>query len=177
MRRYWQEYLEAREEGERLDVDVFFGIEYYYGGGQEILTYGISLDFLICHPEFENCPVQEYTQKVHEAGGFLSWAHPFRAAPWIDRREHVRPELVDALEVYNFCNKAGQNEPAYALAKERGLGMTSGTDAHWDTFEGIGQAGMIFPRRLRTEAQLLAALRARQGKLIIGGRAVAQNEE
>ena len=172
MRRYWEEYLRARDEGEKLDFDVFFGIEYYYGGGQEILTCGIDLGLLLAHPEFENCPVWEYTARIHEAGGYLSWAHPFRAAPWIDRREHVRPELVDALEVYNYCNREGQNEPALELARARNLGMTAGTDAHWDTFEGIGQAGMIFSERIKTGAQLVEALRARRGKLLMDGRAV-----
>ena len=57
-----------------------------YGSGKEVLTYGINLDFLLAHPNIDVAPIKDYCDAVHEAGGFISQAHPFRRAPDIDPR-------------------------------------------------------------------------------------------
>ena len=49
MRCYYDAYLRAKEAAE--DFDVIFGLEHAYGGGQEVLCYGIDLDFLLQNPD------------------------------------------------------------------------------------------------------------------------------
>ena len=54
MRMYYDAYLNAKKEGDKIDFDVFFGIEHLYEKGKEVLVYGIDLDFLLAHPELEH---------------------------------------------------------------------------------------------------------------------------
>ena len=53
MRLYYAAYLDARDEAKDLDFDVIFGLEHAYGDGNEVLIYGIGLDFhedpFVCH--------------------------------------------------------------------------------------------------------------------------------
>ena len=47
MMAYYSAFLEAKEEGDKLDFDVIFAIEHAYGAGKEVLLYGIDLPFLL----------------------------------------------------------------------------------------------------------------------------------
>ena len=52
---YWRAYEAARDwaRGRSRDFTVLFGLEHQYGGGKEVLTYGIDLDFLLAHPDLD----------------------------------------------------------------------------------------------------------------------------
>ena len=52
---YWRAYEAARDwaQGRSRDFAVLFGLEHQYGGGKEVLTYGIDLDFLLAHPDLD----------------------------------------------------------------------------------------------------------------------------
>lgn len=169
MERYYSVYLAAREWARDKDFDVLFGLEHAYGHGKEVLTYGIDLDFLLEHPDIHLLPLSEYSRLVHEAGGFLSMAHPFRDRDYIDMSVGPEPEYYDALEVFNYHNHPGENEQAVALAREAGLPGTSGGDVHIYTDSGITQAGIALRERARTGAQLVEALRSRDYRIIYGG--------
>ena len=80
---YRKAFLSARDEGERLGMDVFFGIEEHYGNGQEILIYGISPDFTAENPDMCDIPPEELCARVRAAGGFTSHAHPYRVRDYI----------------------------------------------------------------------------------------------
>ncbi len=170
MERYWNEYLAAKEEGKKLDMDVLFGVEYYYGRGKEILTYGIDLEFLTKYPDLVDTPVEEYARRVHEWGGFLSLAHPFRVGAGIDPTVPLAPELADGIEIFNGCTPEDQNQKALALARERDLVPTSGADSHWVDQPCLGTAGLLFPHRIRTGRELVQALRRREGRPLWNGR-------
>ena len=72
-------------------------------------------------------------------GAAVIHAHPFREADYI---EEIRlyPELVDAVEAYNFTNQHEWNAKAIAYAKGYNLPMTAGSDCHH--IDGMG-AGII----------------------------------
>lgn len=176
MRCYWREYELAREEGEKLDFDVLFGIEYYYGRGKEILTYGIDLDFLQRYEDLSDTPVQVFARRVHEAGGFLSLAHPFRTADYIDPTVPLNPELADGLEIFNGCTPEHENRASLALAKKLGLAVTSGADAHWVDQPCVGTAGLLFPERIPDGKALVAALREKKGLPLWNGRVMTREE-
>ena len=171
VRAFYKGYEHARKEGEKLDFDVLFGLEYLVPGAYEFLVYGIGLDFLLENPDFDKLPRQEFARRVHNAGGLISHAHPYREALYIDSARGPYPEICDAVEVYNHCNRNPLwNEKARLLADRCSLLYTSGSDTH--TVDNAGNAGMAFPFRIRNSAQLVTALKCGEGKLIINGNVV-----
>lgn len=170
MQMYYDSFLEAKPIADELDFDLHFGIEHEYGGHREILIYGISIDFLKENNDIPDISVEEFARRIHAAGGFISHAHPNRFRPAY-MREFVEPNVTicDALEVFNYTDPQEFNDKTNILADKLGFYKTSGTDVHFADFEGIGQAGLAFPRRLRRSEELAAALHAHEGKLIIRG--------
>lgn len=168
---YWNAYLGAKAYAAEHypDFTVLFGIEHHYGGGKEVLTYGIDLDFLLAHPNLHEYAIEDYCDAVHAAGGYISHAHPFRDRPYIDMSFPMHLDGCDALEVYNHYNKPGENPMAEALAAERGLQRTSGSDEHHTERGGVGMAGVAFPYPVHSEQEFVAALRRGDARCIING--------
>ena len=169
VRAYWNAYLRVKDWAKDKDFDILFGLEHHYGSGKEVLTYGIDLDFLLAHPNIDIAPIKDYCDAVHEAGGFISQAHPFRRAPYIDPNVLPQPELLDAAEIYNAGNSDEDNSRGYDFAKENHLYGTSGGDTHEQHESNIGKAGMAFPYRIKTEKELANALFRHDGRCIING--------
>lgn len=172
MQAYYDSYLRAVSSVTKPDFHVFFGIEHNYGHGKEVLTYGISLEFLQEHEDIDQLPLSEYTKLVHKAGGYVAQAHPFRHANGIDPDVMPEAENLDAVESYNYCNTEEENQQAHEFALEHGLYETSGADVHEFNCPSIGQAGMAFPYEIKSSEELVAALKKRDGKLIIHGKTV-----
>ena len=137
MNQYYQAYLDAKAIGDQLDFDVIFGIEHAYGGGQEVLVYGIDLQFLLEHPQIETASLEEFSRLVHEYGGILIQAHPYRRP--------CTPAIacyLDAVEIQN-CHprQINRNELAVEYAKDHGLLGISGSDCHQKV--DIGRGGIL----------------------------------
>ena len=169
MKWYYNAYLRGKNSIDDSKFHVFFGLEHNYGNGKEVLTYGITLEFLLANPGIDQLPLSEYSRLVRQAGGWISQAHPFREAGYINPDVTPEAESLDGLECYNFCNTDEENLAAYTFAKEKGLYMTSGGDTHEDDYIGIGQAGMAFDHEIKTSAELVQALKNHEGKMIVGG--------
>ncbi|MCM1266822.1 MAG: PHP domain-containing protein [Bacteroidales bacterium] len=155
-------YEDAKAEGEKIGLDVFFGYEAGYQG-TEFLLYGIDKDWMIRHPELWTATVEEQYALVHEAGGMVVHAHPFRQAPYIPKTR-LYPEWVDGVEGINAAHSnpksGGHNNPAYdreavAYANAHGLPMSAGSDIHVTNLLG---GGMAFRRRLRSGKDYVQAL-------------------
>lgn len=125
---YCQGYEDAKRRGDELGMQVFFGIEYGWYS-TEFLTYGVDKQFLLDHPEIDNMPIDRFAALVHENGGFVVHAHPFRQAGYI-HCIRLYPEFVDGVEVYNCNNDPAYNERAHYYAQSYGLPMTGGSDSH-----------------------------------------------
>lgn len=165
--RYWETYLIGKQIGEEIDLDVFFGIEHHYGNAQEILIYGIDLDFLLKNPDMCDISAESLCERVHEYGGFVSHSHPFRERGYIPKGD-FRMDLsyVDAIEVYNSANREIEDERAQALCKEQNLAYTAGNDLHFVRhLESFPHAGLEFDFRLKTDIVMLSALRNRLGRV------------
>ena len=164
MMRYYGAYHEAKAEGEKLDFDVIFGIEHAYGGGQEVLCYGIDLDFLLNNPDIPALSIDQFAERIHEYGGILIQAHPYRYGG----AEITLPKnLIDGIEVYNAGNDPVKNEMALEKALEKEQIHTSGGDIHFAGDPRIGTAGIILPYRVRCGSEFVSALRRRDHQLII----------
>lgn len=169
MHMYYDAYLAGKEEGDRLDFDVLFGIEHKYTNGKEILIYGIDLDFLLNHPELETADIDTYAKLVHEAGGILVHAHPMRIREYIDPNIMPRLDICDGIEIYNAHDDMEINEMARKEAVRLDKFFVSGGDNHKDTDQRIGMAGMVFDKRMKTIEEFVQALKKKEGKTIING--------
>ncbi len=157
---YRQDYLNGLEYARERDFDLYFGIEEHVGEGLEVLCYGISPDLLAAHPELREHRVEDYIRLVHEAGGLIFQAHPYRDRYYIPNPGPL-PCLgeLDGIEVYNASNYPEENERAAALAAERGLRCTTaGSDGHHCDSCGFG--GIELYERPRDYAELIEMIRA-----------------
>lgn len=154
----------ARAEGEKIGLDVYFGWEYGGDFGMEFLTYGLDKDWLLNHPKLLSMEIEDYLKLVKESGGFVSQAHPFRRAGYIMRYKRY-PSLTEGAEAVNFGNQMYEyNELAIEYSEEYHLIKTAGTDAHSDDLYAYG--GMIFENRIGSIEDFIAELRGGQYTLI-----------
>lgn len=160
MRAYYGAYLEAKEEGDRLDFDVIFGIEHAYGSGKEVLIYGIGLDFLLDNSDIPQIPLEELARRVRACGGLVIMAHPYRDRSYVDMSVQPPEALLDGIEQFNAFDGPGEDLKALELAKRHPeYILTSGGDVHRAECPQIGAAGLWFDRRIRSGAELVAALK------------------
>ncbi len=115
---------------------------------------------------------------VDEAGGVIAVAHPFRRifapdartgkppAPLTIAEAARRPvfDLVHGVEVCNGGSVDRENHFAIDVCAYRGLAPTGGSDAHSEL--GIGCYATEFTDPIRTEADVIAALRAGRSRAV-----------
>lgn len=174
VRPYEEDYLIAKAEGDKIGIDVLFGIEEGVGGGKEVLLYGITPKLLYSHPELasmslvDNKYLSHLSHIVREAGGLVYQAHPYRVRDYIkDPQEALPVGLLDGIEAYNACNSEQENALAVQYAKQHNLPITAGSDSHVADFTS-GRFGIACPYRLHTEADLAKALRAGDYEVYLG---------
>lgn len=155
----------AKSEGDRIDLRVFFGWEYCYHG-TEFLTYGLDKEWLLTHPEVMNWGVEEYLKRARADGGFIIHAHPFRQAPYI-WKTRLFPGHTDAVEAINMRNPdTAYDQRAYHYAAEHDLIMTSGSDAHdTDTLPG---GGIRFAKDIESMEDFISTVRSGKGYDLLG---------
>ncbi|MBQ8683834.1 MAG: hypothetical protein IJ518_04905 [Clostridia bacterium] len=173
VRPYEEEWLRAKEMGDRLDFDVLFGLEEGVGGGKEVLLYGITPDWLYDHPELRDRyqTAEEHlavvADIVHRAGGLVFQAHPFRVRDYItDPWQSLPADYLDGVEAYNFYNSPVENVRAEQYAHNNDLLTIAGTDAHHTDIPS--RFGIATERRLRTDDDLTEALTTESYTLYLG---------
>lgn len=165
---YESDYLEAKEYGEKCDIDVLFGIEEAYRQGKEVLIYGISAEILKNTPDFLNMNLYQMAEFTRKNGGLICVAHPFRHRSYIPDPDTVPPyECFDAVEVYNAANSKEDNDAADKYADKFGLLKISGGDTH-DTAH-FGKAGIAFTERVKDDKTFVELIKNNKHKLIIDG--------
>lgn len=165
----------AQQQG--VDFQAFLGLEHHYGSGKEVLTYGIDLEFLLCHPNLHLLPLKDYTDTVRQGGGLISMAHPYREEPYIDPNVLPQPDCLDGAEAFNYGNRTDrENQRAVELIRKYHLIPTSGGDIHSILEPGLGQAGIALKERARSSQDLVDALRSGDYRLIIRDRLVAPED-
>ena len=159
----------AKAAAEYEDFKVFFGAEYSYAGGHDLLFYGLHREFLYSYPEIEGMPVEDICKLLQNAGCLVVQAHPYRERGYIDPT--VKPELycADGVEVYNSCNYVEENEKAYKYACSSNKLMTSGGDIHSAKDDRIGRAGIFTEKPVDSIDELVKILKSGNYSLCIGG--------
>lgn len=103
-------------------------------------------------------PARETCERIREQGGLVYFPHPYAAGKGGGGRvlEEVA-ELVDVVEGFNArLHSARLNERAQTFARNRGLPMGAGSDAH--TLREIGRAYVEVPPFPDEPGGFLAAL-------------------
>ena len=143
---FWRGYEDAWEEGQKIGLDVFFGLEENYNH-DEYLIYGLKKDWMKEHPEMEHWTRTEQLREVHAAGGCVIEAHPFRIRNYMQRIQ-VGDLFCDGVEVANLGNNAIDDARAMAYARAKNLLMTAGSDNHHSPKETV--FGVELEERLRS---------------------------
>lgn len=151
--RFCAGYREAHDEGEKIGLRVFLGMELRNTESvNDYLIYGITPELLRAHERLYCYPMEQVRRLCDENGLLLYQAHPFR--PGMRREE---PRLLNGVEVFNGnARHNSQNHLAYRFAKENGLLMLSGSDHHQT--EDRGRGGIVLERMPQDERELAAML-------------------
>lgn len=155
-------YENAKKEGDRIGLSVFFGWEANYRG-TEFLIYGLDKQWLKNHPDMLSWSIEEQYNNVHEAGGYVVHAHPFRIRPYI-KEVRLFPKLIDAVETYNVGNgNRDFDKKAVGYAKKHKLPAFAGTDSHGFELE---RSGMRFHKPINSIEEFLENVKSGAYKLI-----------
>lgn len=125
---FFRGYEDAREEGDRIGLDVFFAYEQNFAG-DEYLVYGLDKAYMKAHPEMEHWTRRQQLEEVHRAGGCVIQAHPFRIRGYMDKIR-LAPSFCDGIEAANAGNDPIDDARAIRYGRELGFLMTAGSDNH-----------------------------------------------
>jgi histidinol phosphatase-like PHP family hydrolase len=159
VRRFCQGYEEAKNRGDKLGLDVFFGWEETFDPGDDYLIFGLDREWLLEHPEVRHWTRGEQYRAVKAAGGCVVQAHPFRERDYI-KKIVLSAGCVDAVEIANSSNHLESFDAlAMRYAQRLGLPATAGSDAHdvQDVING-DIFGIYLDARLNSPADLVHAI-------------------
>ena len=126
-----------------------------------MLIYGVDCDFVLKHPELYDYTQQELYQLVHQNGGILVQAHPYRKGidvmldlNYLDGVEANCHPLYDATHIKKLSNLALSNKKL----------LTCGGDFHNDTIrvkcgvyiiEGLNDTSSVIKYLEKTNKQAI----------------------
>ena len=151
---FFQGYEDARMAGDAMGVCVLPAMELTLKTApNDYLLYGVTKEFFLDKPDISEMTPQKVYALAKKAGIFVVQAHPCRG------KSIPTPDCVDALEVINTSPRHdNQNETVRAIAKEYGLPMTSGSDAHRP--EDVARGGVMTKKQILSVKDYVEALRA-----------------
>lgn len=143
----------AEEYSKKTGFPIFVGIEYFSLQG-DILAFGID------HYPEDRISAQEFIDDVHEQGGVVVSAHPFR-----HNRRGLEGYLdilkgVDAIEILNGSTLPDAAMVAVQYARKYGFAITGGSDCHYP--DKVGICATYFPNEIKTMDDLISAIRNRE---------------
>ena len=179
VKRYVKAYDIAAQEGAKIGLDVYFGMESGFRG-TEFLIYGITPDWLIKNKKLWDANIAKQFDMIHEGGGIVVHAHPYREEPYIPEIK-LYPEYIDAVETINAShsshlskahNKPEFDEKAIMYARKNNLPQVSGSDIH--SVDVLG-GGILFKERQNSDKAIIAAIMTRGDYLLTNGDHIYNN--
>ncbi len=152
-------YENAKREGDKIGLDVFFAWEYSGAHGADFLIYGLDKDWLLAHPEQIELGTCDYLALVRESGGTVIHAHPFRRPEKL-----LLPDWTDGVEIINANASDEDNFRAEIYARSYGFPVIGGSDNH----SGARQkrlAGVYLPERISGINEFVSFLRNNEVKV------------
>lgn len=157
----------AAEMAEGSGLVVLRGVEAATDAGH-VLLYGVTDDGWRSLAVDGVVPAQALVEYVRDAGGVAVPAHPFRLDPTSIAEALASVVGLFAIEGFNGKALKSENAAACEFAARYGLRVTGGSDAHMPGH--VGRCVTSFERRVETEAELAAELKAGrfQGRYLLG---------
>ena len=155
-------FEEAKKEGDKVGVSVFFSLEYSFHGTDFLMMMDNSFEWLHENKDFIDWDPNQIFKKFRADGGFVSQAHPFMEASYIN---HVRlfPRSIDAVEVINGSKSDWMNKMAKQYAENYALLKTAGTDTHRDHQENL--TAVLTTKKCETIGELVEEIKAGRTKV------------
>jgi len=164
---YCKGYENAKAAGDKVGLQVFFGWEESHQGS-DFLIYGLDKEWLLKHPELKEVTVEEQYKLVHQSGGMIIHAHPYREA-WYIPEIRLFPASIDGVEVSNASHygkvtgedgKSMYDVQALQYAEKHNFPHTGGSDIH---STNLVWGGMAFKRKLENVQDYMKAVLGREG--------------
>lgn len=134
VKKYEDDYTQGMKLAQQYNIKIFFGIEEKIVDdiGKEVLIYGVSPDIISKNPKLKDGRLKTISKVIHENGGLVIQAHPFRRRPYIKNPDSlIDINLIDGIECFNACNTNEDNEKSMEFAKKhQNMILISGSDAH-----------------------------------------------
>jgi len=166
-------YYDALEEGDKVELDVFFGWEAGFNG-TEFLIYGLSPEWMMNHPDLWDASIEKQHDLVREGGGMVMHAHPFREEWYIDEIR-LFPEYVDGVEIANATHSSplskAHNNPEFdkraaEYARRYNFPTVGGSDVH---STNVLHGGTLFSRRMKSPSDFVSTILGREEYLLCDG--------
>ena len=151
---YLSGYRAALEEGNKIGLKVYLGMELRFEGSlEDYLIYGIDEEYIIENPELYKHSLESFKESIKGTDIFIVQAHPFRKGLKV-----ADPALLDGVEVMNGNPRHdSHNDLAFSFASKHGLMMTAGSDAHQP--EDVGCCGIRVSKNISTSKELAQLMR------------------
>lgn len=157
-------YELAWEAGDKAGLSVFFAWEDNFSG-DEYLVYGLDKQWLLDNEGMRKDTREQYYRRIHEAGGIVVQAHPFRERGYLDA-VRLNPHFVDGVEQLNLGNEPYQDALAKDYARKYQLPVTAGTDMHHIT-GNPPTAGIESEKKLNSIQDFVELIRSGKGYRLI----------
>ena len=138
---YIEEYYKTAAVAAQMGMRLFFGIEVtaLLHENAHILVYGMEPEFLLDHPEIYAYPLEKIYALVHEKGGLVVQAHPYRGGGRVQDLNFLDGVEINCHPLYDDTHC----ERLKTVAHEAGVFVTCGGDYHADTYRAV--CGTYFP--------------------------------
>ncbi len=156
---YASGFHQAKEAAAGEDFTVLFSVEFNFEG-DEYMLYGVDEKWLLDNDDICECDRREVCRRVHDAGGVMVHAHPYRERGYLTDIK-LMPDITDGIEIYNAANEDNQNALGYEYAKKLDVFTTAGSDIHFFHEDALG--AMRFERPIESMEDFVSALKAREG--------------
>ncbi len=172
---FFDGYRHAKEEGDKIGLQVFLGYEATQGSGHDFLIYGFTIDWMKKHPELRTAGIPEQYRIIHDMGGMVIQAHPYREADYVDEVLTFE-KYADGIEMLNASHsnpKSGRrdhciwDEKAIKLANDNNLPGTAGSDQH--NVDLLG-GGVAFPTPLKDVRDYMNRILNKEDYVLTNGR-------
>jgi len=157
-------YRAAKACGDKIGLDVFYGLEFTFKGGTDLLIYGLDESFMYANPWLNRLSLPELSALCRANNAYVAQAHPYRERSYITTPGPVDPQYLDGVEVYNATDPDASNSQAMAFAKAHGLPMQSGSDIHHVSQETLG--GIFLNQRAESIHCIIEAIKTGAVELI-----------
>lgn len=151
--RYLSGYRRAKAAAKGR-LQVLLGMEARFPSNyNDYLVFGIDEAFVEEVTVRDIMRLDPFRELVHERGGLVFQAHPFRNGMTV-----IKPDRLDGIEVYNAnVGHDSRNDIARQWAEKFGLLMSSGSDYH--ALRDVGRGGIMTEQPILDNAQLCEHLR------------------